>query len=150
MAPGCWRGDLNEVELQMLEYGESLGLVPYAETPSKGPSEEDAQAVLDESPSPTPDSDSCRLTTTAWRQVVSRRRENRKVGWTKRDPAVTTERKSTPVATNRHSSGTEQHLDMDEEGRRRSERNRTRQTGGGPSPTSSNRCDWNKEHEPRR
>ncbi|KAG0419475.1 hypothetical protein HPB47_004091 [Ixodes persulcatus] len=28
MATGCWRGELNEVELQMLEYSESLGLVP--------------------------------------------------------------------------------------------------------------------------
>ncbi|KAG0444822.1 hypothetical protein HPB47_013343 [Ixodes persulcatus] len=42
--------------------------------------------------------------------------------------AATTERKSTSVATNRHSSGTDQHLDMNEEGRRRSERNRIRQT----------------------
>ncbi|KAG0409845.1 hypothetical protein HPB47_013034 [Ixodes persulcatus] len=56
------------------------------------------------------------------------------VGWTKPDPATTTERKSTPVATNRHSSGTEQHLDMDEEGRRRSERNRTRQTAAAGPP----------------
>ncbi|KAG0433222.1 hypothetical protein HPB47_020131 [Ixodes persulcatus] len=50
------------------------------------------------------------------------------VGWTKPDPGTTAERKSTPVATNRHSSGTDQHLDMDEEGRRQSERNRIRQT----------------------
>ncbi|KAG0420990.1 hypothetical protein HPB47_003101 [Ixodes persulcatus] len=57
-----------------------------------------------------------------------------KVGWTKPDPAATTERKSIPVATNRHSSGTEQHLDMDEEGRRRSERNRTRQTAAAGPP----------------
>ncbi|KAG0410843.1 hypothetical protein HPB47_012037 [Ixodes persulcatus] len=71
------------------------------------------------------------------------------VGWTKPDPATTTERKSTPVATNRHSSGTEQHLDMDEEGRRRSERDRTRQTAAcGPSPTSSHRYYWSREHEP--
>ncbi|KAG0425668.1 hypothetical protein HPB47_027182 [Ixodes persulcatus] len=33
MATGCWRDELNEVELQMLEYSESLGLVPYAGTP---------------------------------------------------------------------------------------------------------------------
>ncbi|XP_040071587.2 uncharacterized protein LOC120844056 isoform X2 [Ixodes scapularis] len=66
MATGLWRGELNEVELQMLEYSESLGLVPYAGTPSKCLSEEDARAVLDGSPSPTPDPDSWRLTTTAW------------------------------------------------------------------------------------
>ncbi|KAG0412969.1 hypothetical protein HPB47_009871 [Ixodes persulcatus] len=48
--------------------------------------------------------------------------------------AATTERKSTSVATNRHSSGTDQHLDMDEEGRRRSERNRTRQTAAAGPP----------------
>ncbi|XP_042148569.1 uncharacterized protein LOC121047554 [Ixodes scapularis] len=66
MATGSWRGELNEVELQMLEYSESLGLVPYAGTPSKCLSEEDARAVLDGSPSPTPDPDSWRLTTTAW------------------------------------------------------------------------------------
>ncbi|KAG0431929.1 hypothetical protein HPB47_021321 [Ixodes persulcatus] len=57
-----------------------------------------------------------------------RRLHRYEVGWTKPDPAATTEHKSTPVATNRHSSGTEQHLNRDEEGRRRSERNRTRQT----------------------
>ncbi|KAG0426410.1 hypothetical protein HPB47_026477 [Ixodes persulcatus] len=56
------------------------------------------------------------------------------VGWTKPDPAATTEHKSAPVDTNRHSSGTEQHLDMDEEGRRRSERNRTRQTAAAGPP----------------
>ncbi|KAG0442919.1 hypothetical protein HPB47_015480 [Ixodes persulcatus] len=59
---------------------------------------------------------------------LDRAEANRLVGWTKPDPAATTEHKLTPVATNRHSSGTEQHLDMDEEGRRRSERNRTPQT----------------------
>ncbi|KAG0424860.1 hypothetical protein HPB47_027927 [Ixodes persulcatus] len=55
-------------------------------------------------------------------------------GWTKPDPAATTERKSTSVATNRHNSGTDQHLDMDEEERRRSERNRTRQTAAAGPP----------------
>ncbi|KAG0418406.1 hypothetical protein HPB47_004871 [Ixodes persulcatus] len=60
--------------------------------------------------------------------LLGRRSNISEVGWTKPDPAATTERKSTSVATNRHSSGTDQHLDMDEEGRRRSERNRTRQT----------------------
>ncbi|EEC16699.1 hypothetical protein IscW_ISCW021894 [Ixodes scapularis] len=66
MATCCWRCDLNEVDLQMLEYSKSLGLVPYAETLSKCPSEKDAWAVLNESPSPTPDPDSWQLTTTAW------------------------------------------------------------------------------------
>uniref|UniRef100_A0A090XEV2 Uncharacterized protein n=1 Tax=Ixodes ricinus TaxID=34613 RepID=A0A090XEV2_IXORI len=67
MATGCWRGELSEVELQMLQYSESLGLVPYAGTPSKCLSEEDARAVLRRTPpSPTPDPDSWRLTTTAW------------------------------------------------------------------------------------
>ncbi|KAG0422400.1 hypothetical protein HPB47_001772, partial [Ixodes persulcatus] len=32
MATGCWRGELNEVELQMGDYSEPLGLVPYAGT----------------------------------------------------------------------------------------------------------------------
>ncbi|KAG0443299.1 hypothetical protein HPB47_015074 [Ixodes persulcatus] len=55
-------------------------------------------------------------------------------GWTKPNPATTTERKSTSVATNRHRSGTDQHLDMDEEGRRRSERNRIRHTAAAGPP----------------
>ncbi|KAG0416383.1 hypothetical protein HPB47_006463 [Ixodes persulcatus] len=52
----------------------------------------------------------------------------KEVGWTKPDPATSTKRKLTSVVTNRHSSGTHQHLDMDDEGRRRSQRNRIRQT----------------------
>ncbi|KAM7315024.1 uncharacterized protein ISCGN_004807 [Ixodes scapularis] len=65
----AWRYSLSDVQRGMLNFSQSMGLVPYADTPSRrrrvSYSEEDSLAPSP-SPSPTPDPDAWRLTTTAW------------------------------------------------------------------------------------
>ncbi|XP_029828277.2 uncharacterized protein LOC115313446 [Ixodes scapularis] len=59
-----WKNGLSEIEREMFAFSESVGLVPYAGTPTereRGVDERD-----DSPPDPGPDPDAWRLTTTAW------------------------------------------------------------------------------------